>query len=95
MLNGNELLQKHISEGKPNAQFTSRFSAKVLLIITINWIEGKRMCRLQESPYFSILADKCQNISTKEELSICSGWLVNGKSEEQFLTKLHVHFTDA
>ena len=95
MLNGNELLQNHISEGQLNAQYTPRFSAKVLLIETIDWIEGKLMYRLQESPYFSILADECQDISTKEELFICCRWLVNGKPEEQFLTELHVHFTDA
>ena len=35
------------------------------------------------------------DISTQEELSICGRWLVNGKPEEQFLTELHVHFTDA
>ena len=82
MLNGNVLLQKHISEGQPNAQYTSRFSAKVLLVETIDWIEGKLMCRLEESLYFSILVDVCQDISTQEELSICGRWLVNGKPEE-------------
>ena len=53
------------------------------------------MCSLQESPYFSILADECQDIGTQEELSICGRWLVNGKPEEHFLMVLHVHSTDA
>ena len=53
------------------------------------------MCSLQESPYFSILADECQDISTQEELSICGRWLVNGKPEEHFLKVLHVRSTDA
>ena len=53
------------------------------------------MCSLQESPYFSILADECQDISAQEELSICGKWLVNGKPKEHFLTVLHVHSTDA
>ena len=55
MLNGNELLQKHISEGQSIAQYTSGFNVEVLLIETIDWNEGKLMYRLQESPYFSIL----------------------------------------
>ena len=53
------------------------------------------MCSLQESLYFSILADEYQDISTQEELSICGRWLVNGKPEVHFLTVLHVHYTDA
>ena len=53
------------------------------------------MCSLLESPYFSILADKCQDISTQEELSFCGRWLVNGKPEKHFITVLHVRPTDA
>ena len=53
------------------------------------------MSGLQESPYFSILADECQNISTQEELSICGRCLVNGKPEEHFLTVLCVRSKDA
>ena len=59
------------------------------------WIERKLMRSLQVSPYFSILADECQDISTQEELSICSRWLVNGKPEEHYLTVLQVRSTDA
>ena len=44
------------------------------------------------SPFFSILADECQDICTQEELSICCRWIVNGCPEEHFLTVLH---TDA
>ena len=51
------------------------------------------MCSLQESPYFSILANECQEISTQEEPSICGRWL--GKPEEHFLMVLHVRCTDA
>ncbi len=53
------------------------------------------MCSLLEWPYFSILADACQDISTREELSICARWLVNGKPEEHFQTVFHVCSTDA
>ena len=53
------------------------------------------MCSLQESPYFSILADECHDISTQEELSICCRWIVNGKTEEHFLTVLLICCTDA
>ena len=53
------------------------------------------MCSLQESLYFSILADESLDISTKVELSFCGTWLVNGKPENHFLTVLYVCSTDA
>ena len=31
VLNGEELLEKHLSEGPSNAQYTSRFSARLLI----------------------------------------------------------------
>ena len=52
MHNGNELLEKHFSEEPSNAQYTSRLSANVLIEAIDIWIERKRMCSLQESPYF-------------------------------------------
>ena len=91
VLNSNELLEKHLSEGPSNAQYTLRFSARVLIEAINIWIERK----LQESPYFSILVDECQDISTREELSICGRRLINGKPEEHLLTVLHVRSTDA
>ena len=53
------------------------------------------MCSLQERLYFSILADESLDISTKEELSICGTWLVNGNPENHFLMVLYVCSTDA
>ena len=94
-LNGDELLEKHLCEGPNNAQYTSRFSARVTIEAIDIWIERKLICSPQESPYFSTLTDECQDTSTQEELSICGRWLVNGKSEEHFITVLHICSTDA
>ena len=46
MLNGDELLEKHLSEGTSNARYTSRFSATVLIEVIDIWIERKLMCCL-------------------------------------------------
>ena len=59
------------------------------------WLERKLLQSLKSSPWFTILADKCQDISSQEELSICFRWLVNGQPEEHYLTTLHVRKTDA
>ena len=52
MLNGDQLLEKHLSEGPSNAQYTSRFSARVLIEAIDIWTERKLMCSFQESPTF-------------------------------------------
>ena len=38
VLNGNELLEKHLSEGPSNTQDTSRFRPRVLIEAIDNWI---------------------------------------------------------
>ena len=59
------------------------------------WLVRKLLTSLKSSPYFTVMADKCQDISSQEELSICFQWLVNGCPEEHYLTTLHVKSTDA
>lgn len=50
---------------------------------------------LKKSPFFSILADECEDIISQEELSICCRWIANGEAEEHFLTILHIPVCDA
>ena len=93
--NGDELLQQHVEEGPRNAQYTSKFSAVMLLEAIDTWLDRKLVESLNSSSYFSVLADECVDISTTEQLSICCRWLVNGKPEEHFLTVLHITALDA
>ena len=44
-----------------------------------NWLDQNFTESLISSPYFSILADECEDVATYEELSICCRWLVGGK----------------
>ena len=53
------------------------------------------MSSLKSSPFFSLLADECQDVSTQEELSICCRWVVDGHSEEHFMTILHIRSLDS
>ena len=59
------------------------------------WVEKKLLESLKTYPFFSILADECQDVSTQEELSISFRWIVNGCPEEHFMIILHVKSTDA
>ena len=93
--NGDQLLEQHINSHPLNAQYTSRFSATMLIEAIDTWLERKLLQSLKSSPCFAILADECQDISSQEELSICFQWLVNGCPEEHYLTTLHVKSTNA
>ena len=93
--NGDKLLQQHIKESPSNAQYTSKFSVTMLIEAIDTWLDRKLLESLKTSPFFSIMADECQDIGTQEELSICCRWLVNGCPEEHFLTILHVKSTNA
>ena len=59
------------------------------------WLKRKLLKSLKSSPYFTVMADECQDISSQEELSICFRWLIDGCPEEHYLTTLHVKSTDA
>ncbi len=92
--NGDLVLDKHM-KGALNAQYTSKFSTVMLLECIDSWINSKLLESLKSSPFFSILADECEDISTKEELTICSRWIKNGKPEEHFVNILQVKALDA
>lgn len=95
VLNGDNLLKQHIEEGPANAQYTSKFSVTSLIEAIDTWLDRKLMVDLLASPYFSVLADECEDISTHQELSMCCRFLVNGLPEEHFLTILHLLACDA
>jgi hypothetical protein len=50
---------------------------------------------LKTSPFYSVLADECEDISTKEELTICFRWINNGRPEEHFVNILRIKALDA
>ena len=93
--NGDQILEQHINMNPLNAKYTSKFSTTMLIEAIDIWLDRKLLSSLESSPFFSILGDECQDISSKEELSICCKWLVNGCPEEHYMTTLHVKSTDA
>ena len=87
--NGDSLLKQH-TEGPSNAQYTSKFSSVSMIEAISKWIDGNLEESLKSSSFFSILADECVDVTTHEELSLCCRWVVNGRSEEHFMTILHI-----
>ena len=83
--NGDELLKHDVEEGAANAQYTSSFSSTKIIEAIDTWIDRKLEKSLKDSPFFSIVADEGQDITTKEELSIYCQWLIDGVLKSTFL----------
>ena len=64
--NGDTLLEKHLRENPANAPYTSKFISVSMIEAVDTWVERKLLESLKASPFFSILADKCQDVSTQE-----------------------------
>ena len=94
MENGDEVLKQHVESGPLNAQYTN-YSVVTLLDAIDTWLDKKLVSNLASSPYFSVLADECEDIGTAEVLSICCRWITNGNPEEHFVTLLHITATDS
>ena len=88
-------MERHISEGALNAQYTSKFSTVMFKECIDSWVNSKLLESLKSSPFFSILEDECEDISTKEELTICFRRIRNGKPAENFVNTLQVKALDA
>lgn len=69
--NGDQVLEQHIAHGPANAQYTSKFAVTSLISAIDTWLHRKLVESLKKSPFFSILADECEDVSTNEELSVC------------------------
>ena len=73
VVNGDTLLEKHLQVNPANAQYTSKFNTVSMIEAIDTWVERKLLESLKASPFFSILADECQDVSTQEELFASAG----------------------
>ena len=49
------------------------------------WVEESLLKRLHKSPFFSIMADECTDVTIIEDLTICCLWVESGVPEEHFI----------
>lgn len=78
-----------------NAVYTSHVAVVEFVEAMGTWVEESLLKRLQEAPYFSIMADECTDISCIEELSLYCRWEEGGVPEEHFLDIIHLKKADA
>ena len=59
------------------------------------WVEESILKRLQKASMYSLMADKCKDVSTVEELSVFCRWEEDGVPVECFLEILPLKKADA
>ena len=58
-------------------------------------MEESLLKRLHKTPFFSIMADACTDVTTIEELTICCRWVESGVPEVHFIEILPLKKADA
>ena len=83
-LDGSNKLQQFMDMSPDNATYTSSATATDLLLAVSQWLSDGLLQQLKNSQYLAILADESTDIRTRNELSVCFRYVVNGKALESF-----------
>ena len=59
------------------------------------WVEESLLKHLRQASCFSIMADKCTDIATIEEMSVFCCWEEGSSPEEHFLEIIHLKQANA
>ena len=93
--NGDEHLKLHKNECAGNASYMSKISTAEFLNSISHFIEQSILSQMKKSQFYSIMADKSIDVSSKEELSICGRCVKSGKAMEHFLGIVRTREVDA
>ena len=90
-----DLQQFFEQDARKNAQYRSTTAITELIEAISTYLECKVLDQVRKNHFFSVMADESCDVSSVEELSICSRSLNNGKPEEHFLKVIPLDRTDA
>ncbi len=77
-------LSEFLKDAADNATYRST-SAVIGFIEAISvWVEEQLLGRLQQAPYYALMADECTDVATVEEMSTYCRWIENGLPVEHF-----------
>ena len=74
---------------------TSKDSVVQFIEALGQWVEEFILKRLRQAPFYSLMANKCTDITTVEELSIYCRWVEDGLPVEHFLDIIPLTKADA
>ena len=92
---GGEDLKTYLKSAGKNAMYTSRIAVTEFFEALGTWVEESLLKHLHQAQFYSIMADKCTDVSTVEELSLFCRWIENGEPTEHFIDLLPMKKTDA
>ena len=92
---GGEDLKQFVDKAGKNAHYTSEDAVVDFVEALGTWVDESLLARLQNARYFSLLADKCTDITTIEELSVVCRWVENGLPVEHFIEIIPLKKADA
>ena len=92
---GAQPLTDFVDSAAVNATYRSA-SAVIGFIEAISvWVEESLLCRLQQAPCYTLMADECTDVATLEEMSIFCRWVENGFPVEYFIDIVPLKSTKA
>ena len=65
-----EDLKTFLESGGKNAMYTSRIAVTEFIEALGTWVEESLLKHLHQATFYNIMADKCTDVSTVEELSL-------------------------
>ena len=91
---GGEDLKTFLEFAGKNAMYTSRIAVTEFIEALGTWVEESLLKRLHQAPFYSIMADKCTDVTTVEELFLFCRWIENGEPTDHFIDLLPMKRTD-
>ena len=92
---GGEDLKQFADRAGRNATYTSTDAVFDFIETIGTWVDEFQLKLLHKAPFFSLMADKCTDIMTIEELSVFCRWVEDGKLLSMFFEILPLKKADA
>lgn len=88
-------IKQFMDSSPDNATYTSTTTVTELLKAVSDWLTSSILDELRLSQYIAVLADESTDLRTRNELSICFRYVINGESVERYLHLQQLQSTDA
>ena len=92
---GAQPLASFMENAAINATYRSTTAVIGFIEAISTWVEESLLSRLQQAPYYALMADECTDVATLEEMSIFCRWVENGLPVEHFVDIVPLKSTDA
>ena len=92
---GGEDIITFLETAVENAMYTSQIAVTEFIEALGTWVEESLLRPLHQTPFYSIMADECTDVTTVNELSLFCRWIENCEPTEHFIDLLPIKRTNA